>query len=266
MKQLISIRNTMFVLLGQCKGAISMNLLLFMFSGAFVCHSVSAQKPEINDASFKKIGIGVGYGYRPFVYEGISKDLVDDITPGLNPVEISFLYRLSPRHGFYFTIPWMIRTTSNVNDRFHSAFLDKSYVDCQYDDQKAYTYGFDAGYDFSFYRYKGLSAFAGLGIGYQRYVVDTEHNSMNDATLPPWENFISALNVTTNAYSLTPQVGLMYEWKCMALEVKYRLYVERLKSALDYNSEFATEPYHFEDKSSDTVFKNGVSVNLFVLF
>lgn len=247
-------------------GRLRFLMLLFIAMLFISLFPAYAQGQDGEDTSFKKFGVGIGYGYRSLMMILDNKPM-NDLCTNLHPMELSFQYRPDQRQIFYATIPWMLDTRSKIHNGYHDYIVTEHPNPCPYDNQKTYIYGLDIGYNYIVIDYKKFLFFAGIGIGFQRYKCESIHDTLFEENFPLFERDKLVSDIKTDAYSILPQAGIRYEWKRIGLELKYRFYITKKKYHFmaDYYWQHPT-PLQSDYSTDNTVCKHGISGSVFYYF
>lgn len=135
--------------------------------------------------------------------------------------EISIKYRHTPKHSFYLTVPFYFKNNKKEQRDFELII---------YNDYWYYRiWGIGAGYDYTFFDWKGLSAFGGIGFDFRRnhrqrivhhYIYDNQGNFVLDEFGNKCKDHFFR-DFHNNLYGLTPQIGLSYRLGHWGCDLKY---------------------------------------------
>lgn len=160
-----------------------------------------------------KFGIGVGYSF-------------NSVLDSMRPFEVVLKYRLKDRHTFYLNVPFQI-------SRKHKDLSNKNYKAEHWKRKSAY--GAGCGYDYAIPISSNLSGFVGVGFEYihfkdqfHGYMATTDNTSFPSVYKAHWKTYVKK-----NAYSLLPSVGVRYSIGHWEAEMKYKLYISRIKEDTD---------------------------------
>ena len=178
-------------------------LLLCILFPLFV-HSQTAEH-------VKKFGIGVGYS------------LNTAIDNSIHPIELLIQYRATQNHSFYLDIPiYIVDKKEDCYDEEYSILVDGDGIDN--------LWGIGIGYTYSKPLYSNFYGFIGIGFEYQ-HCKDKEKIYKDFSE----NEFVSILEYRysnkKDAYSVLPQLGLRYVLGPIEAELKYKLYISRIRDA-----------------------------------
>lgn len=174
---------------------------------------IAYSQSENKEKKQNKFGIGVGYSFNNVFGDSI------------HPFEIVLKYRLKDRHTFYLNVPFQIsRKHKDLSNEDHNAEHWK----------RKNVYGIGGGYDYTIPITSNFSGFVGLGFEYTYYkdlfkgYTATTENTISPVYKAHWETFVKK-----NAYSLLPSAGVQYSIGHWEAEMRYKLYVSKIKEKTD---------------------------------
>lgn len=174
---------------------------------------IAYSQSENKEKKQNKFGIGVGYSFNNVFGDSI------------HPFEIVLKYRLKDRHTFYLNVPFQIsRKHKDLSNEDRNAEYWK----------RKKVYGIGGGYDYTIPITSNFSGFVGLGFEYTYYkdlfkgYTATTENTISPVYKAHWETFVKK-----NAYSLLPSAGVQYSIGHWEAEMRYKLYVSKIKEKTD---------------------------------
>ncbi len=234
-----------------------LRIVLLLFISFFVFTATSAQTPNTEESSFRKYGIGVGYGFN------------SPLNEDLHPFEVSLQYRPNTRHTIYLTIPFLKKQEEHASG---TPYTTGDNVGWSVINMNDYLWGIELGYHYSMLNYRGISLFAGAGLSYQS--LDSETHSygwtnylfLTDRPHPSYH--LSTSGKEVNAYSFVPQAGLKYTWKGISVEFKYKPWFSTEKYWFDvYKQVPETAEFNYlYNQNRIWYVKNGFACSLFFYF
>lgn len=171
---------------------------------------IAYSQSENKEKKQNKFGIGVGYSFNSVLGDSI------------HPFEIVLKYRLKDRHTFYLNVPFQI-------SRKHKD-LSSENQNAEHWKQKN-VYGVGGGYDYTIPITSNFSGFVGLGFEYT-YFKDQFKGYTERTETPVYKAHWKAF-VKKNAYSLLPSTGVRYSIGHWEAEMRYKLYVSKIKEDTD---------------------------------
>ena len=216
-------------------------LLLCVLFPLFVHSQTTEQKT--------KFGVGVGYSLNTAIENSV------------HPVELLIQYRATQHHSFYLDLPIYISNKEGY-DRKTEGTLSYDVINK--------LYGVGIGYTYSKLFCPNFYGFVGIGFEYM-YTKDREESYEDDSYRENISIKYAYSRKRIDAYSLLPQLGLRYVLGPVEAEVKYKLYISRIKEA-----EYAYEKRIWKESTSSsytlypvlhkTSIQNAVSFSLSYFF
>ena len=162
-----------------------------------------------------RFGIGVGYSFNNLFGDSI------------HPVELTFKYKINEKHAVYLNVPFRLsKKSSNFNYSLSSSEGNMN--------ARNNLYGIGGGYDYNVPVCTHLEGFVGIGFEYLHLDILTKNNLLtkNEKNEVIHNSHYKYSN-NRKAYSLLPQMGLRYTIGHFETEVRYKLYMAKIRDTMD---------------------------------
>lgn len=136
--------------------------------------------------------------------------------------ELSVKYRLTDKHSFYLMIPLYVENSKKKRKKWNSS----NAIPCLHR-----IWGTELGYNYTVFDWKNLRAFGGIGLSYLHSRRDSKYLTEwvgEWGNKRPTDYYI--FNRKYNAFGLSPQVGIAYQFRHIECELKYKYSLCRMES------------------------------------